>query len=103
MAPDLFYALPSLVSVSPRPRAYYRLLLGYSSKLAYSQDGGLKLFASAESRGVLSLDQEKTKLKSPTTMRFYHLQQITDASSEQYQDFVTRIRSFTGLAEKAKG
>lgn len=48
---ELMFAVPSLLSSSPRLLGYYRLLLGFSQKAFYTTQFGLTRFKSMEEKG----------------------------------------------------
>lgn len=56
---ELMFAVPGLLSSSPRLLGYYRLLLGFSQKAFYTAQFGLTGFKSMEEKGVLTAGQTK--------------------------------------------
>ncbi|MGH8553580.1 MAG: XcyI family restriction endonuclease, partial [Methylococcales bacterium] len=54
---ELMFAVPCLLSASPRLLGYYRLLLGFSQKAFYTSEFELTGFKSMEEKGVLSAVQ----------------------------------------------
>ncbi|MGH8658538.1 MAG: XcyI family restriction endonuclease [Gammaproteobacteria bacterium] len=56
---ELMFAVPRLLSSSPRLLGYYRLLLGFSQKAFYTAQFGLARFKSMEEKGVLTAGQAK--------------------------------------------
>lgn len=56
---ELMFAVPSLLSSSPRLLGYYRLLLGFSQKAFYTTQFGLTGFKSMEEKGALTAAQSK--------------------------------------------
>lgn len=51
---ELLFAVPHVLAANPKLLSYYRLLLGFSQKVFYSEDWGTTSFRSMEVRGFLA-------------------------------------------------